>query len=301
MDATVAAWRLAERQWGVVALRQMLEGGIGRATVARWAAAGRLHRVHPGVYAVGHRKLTDQGWLAAALLYAGKGSALSHITGGWWCRMIERRPTRIDVTAPRRRASLPGLELHRSRDLERIVERGLPVTPPARILLDIAPLLPERRLRRVLAETLYRRLATPEEIEAVAGRGKRGSRTLRAALAAHVPELARTKSELEDRFIELCEEHGIPLPEVNVRVCGIEVDAYWPDFGLVVELDGDSSHGGPGRVANDRARELTLREAGLRVRRFSWPQVTRESTRVAADVISALASANPRQESAGAG
>jgi very-short-patch-repair endonuclease len=88
---------------------------------------------------------------------------------------------------------------------------------------------------------------------------------------------------------------------VNVLVCGFEVDAYWPEHRLVVELDGARSHRGSDRVAADRARELALREAGLHVRRFSWHQIVREENRVAGDVLATLASANPRQDSAAPG
>ena len=117
----------------------MLEAGVGRATVARWVQAGRLHRLYPGVYALGHTKLRDEAWLAAALLYAGKGSALSHKTGGWWLQMIHPKPTRIDISTPTRRSSLQALNLHHPRHLDRVFHRGLPVTSPARTLLDIAP------------------------------------------------------------------------------------------------------------------------------------------------------------------
>jgi predicted transcriptional regulator of viral defense system len=73
---------------------------MGDATVSRWVQAGRLHRLFPGVYAVGHRKLGDEGWLAAALLYAGKGAALSHDVAAWWWAMVDRQPSAIDISAP---------------------------------------------------------------------------------------------------------------------------------------------------------------------------------------------------------
>ena len=65
--------RLAERQWGVLAWAQLLRCGVGKATVSAWVAASRLHRIYPGVYAVGHRVLSVEGRLAASVLHAGPG------------------------------------------------------------------------------------------------------------------------------------------------------------------------------------------------------------------------------------
>jgi hypothetical protein len=258
------------------------------------------------VYALGHRKLTDQGWLAAALLYSGKGAALSHDIGAWWWEIVKPRPTRLDVSAPGFRSSLPAQEIagrmtspavlvHHPRKLERVFHRGLPITTPARTLLDIAPTCPRRQLRRALAETFYRRLATPDEVRAVLGRGHAGSRALRAALDSHVPQLERTKSGLEDEFLALCERAGLPLPEINSEICGYEVDAVFRAERVAVELDGESAHGAAGAVHRDRARDLALRASGWLVRRYSWQQVFHEPDLVAADLVAALAGATDPQ------
>ena len=76
VDAEIA--RLAERQHGVVATRQLAALGLARGGVARRAQAGRLHRIHRGVYAVGHPVLTVDGRRMAAVLAAGPGAVLSH-------------------------------------------------------------------------------------------------------------------------------------------------------------------------------------------------------------------------------
>jgi hypothetical protein len=287
-NASVAIARLAGRQWGVVALWQLLEAGIGKATVSRWVASGRLVRIYPGVYALGHTRLRDEGWLAAALLYAGKGSALSHRTAGWWLQIIDCRPTRIDVSAPTRRSSLQALSLHHPRTLERTFHRGLPVTPPARTLLDLAPTLPRRQLRKALAETFFRRLASRSEIEAALGKGRAGSRALRAALKSHLPQFSHSRTDMEDAFLELCERFGLPLPELNERIEGFTVDAVWHTQRVAVELDSELGHGVEGTVHRDRARDLALRRAGWTVLRYSWQQVLREPEAVARDLEAAL-------------
>jgi very-short-patch-repair endonuclease len=159
------------------------------------------------------------------------------------------------------------------------------VTTVSRTLLDLASSVPFNALRRALAEAEYRRLVELEEVGAVLGRGQPGS----AALRMHAPELARTRSRLDERFLDLCESYRIARPEVNVQVHGFTVDAIWRDQGLVVELDGGAAHGTYSAVARDRQRDLALREKGFRVRRYSDEQVSERPGRVAADVLAALA------------
>jgi hypothetical protein len=155
-------------------------------------------------------------------------------------------------------------------------------------LLDIAGQLPFARLRRALAEAEFRRLATVDEIADVLRQGRHGSRALRRALFLHRPQLALTRSALEERFLALCERHSIPLPEVNVKVCGLMVDALWRRERIVVELDGRAAHGTEAGLERDRNRDLVLRAAGYGVLRYTWSQVTRKQMLVAGDLRAAL-------------
>jgi hypothetical protein len=158
------------------------------------------------------------------------------------------------------------------------------VTTVARTLLDVASHLPFHRLRRMVAEADYQRHLEPAAVCAQLGRGRRGSAALRRALALHTPRLARTLSALEERFLALCEDHGIPLPEVNATVAGLMVDALWRGQRLVVELDGARAHATPAAMQRDRDRDLALRTAGYEVRRYTWVQVTEQPDAVANDV-----------------
>ena len=106
--------------------------------MSRWQAESRLHRVYPGVYAVGHDCLPTKGKLAAALFYAGPGSALSHVTAGWWSGILSTPPSRLHVSAPGKRRSLREVCVHGRKVVTRIWHEHLPVTPAARTLLDIA-------------------------------------------------------------------------------------------------------------------------------------------------------------------
>lgn len=255
----------------------------------RHLRAGRLHRVFDGVYAVGHRSLSSEGRLAAALLHAGPGAALSHLTAGWWWRLLSIEPSMIHLSTRRRISPTPALRIHRPRDLERHWHRGLPVTGVPRTLLDCAALLPIARLRRSLAEAEYLRLATLDEIRLALGSGHPGSAALRKALDRHQPRLARTLSVLEERFLALCERSSIPLPEVNVTVAGMMVDALWRHEGVVVELDGHLAHDSRAAIERDRHRDLALRANGYRVLRYTWQQVIGGPEAIAADLRSALA------------
>ena len=285
----LAVAALAGRQWGVIARAQLERTGVGRMTISRWLQDGHLHRLYPGVYAVGHRALSIEGRLAAALLYAGPGAMLSHATAAWWWGLWEAAPSRIHVSAPGRRRSVPGLAVHGRRRLERVWHRRLSVTTVAQTLLDLAIDAAPMALRRALAEAEYRRLVKLDAVAAVARRGVAGSAALNTAVTSHRPELALTRSRLEERFLALCEAEAIPIPQVNATVCGLEVDALWEEQRVVVELDGGAAHGTPAAVERDRRRELRLRVAGYLVLRYSRGQVSTQPRTVAADLRRTLA------------
>ena len=103
-DAEAIA-RLTERQQGVISREQLASAGVGNATIDRWLARARLHRVHPHVYALGHAALSLGGRLFAALLYAGDKAVFSHTTAAWIWSLVDVEPTRIHLTAPGRRGS----------------------------------------------------------------------------------------------------------------------------------------------------------------------------------------------------
>jgi REase_MTES_1575 len=163
------------------------------------------------------------------------------------------------------------------------------VTSVARTLVDLAAMLSFRELRRALAEADYRRLLSASELSRALKSGRPGSRALRRALNQHLPQLAETLSILEQRFLELCEAAGLPLPEVNAKVGGMRVDALWREERLIVELDGAAAHGSWARASRDRERELALRRMGFRVVRYTWKQITERATEVVADLRRQLA------------
>jgi very-short-patch-repair endonuclease len=275
---------IAARQWGVVSHAQLVESGINRNGIARWTAAGRLHRVHPGVFAVGHLALGIEARLTAALFYAGPGAALYGVTAGWWLGIVPATPQRLHVVSPSKRRSLPDVRIHRSRTIQRIWHGRLPVTPPAQTLLDMAGDVRFTVLRRALAEAEYLRLVTVDDVAAVLGRGKQGSAMLRVALETHRPELARTRSRMEERFVLHCERYSLTQPVLNVSIAGWVVDAVWFEQKVVVELDSRTAHSTARAIENDHRRDLELRAAGYTVLRYTWRQLVEEPEQVVADL-----------------
>jgi very-short-patch-repair endonuclease len=112
--------------------------------------------------------------------------------------------------------------------------------------------------------------------------------SLRRALDNHLPELGFTRSEFERRMLELCESARLPIPEVNVPLCGMTVDALWREQRVVVEVDGEGNHGTPAQIARDHERDLRLRVLGFTVLRYAWGQLKRRPDLVAADLRRAL-------------
>ncbi|HWF74354.1 MAG TPA: type IV toxin-antitoxin system AbiEi family antitoxin domain-containing protein [Solirubrobacteraceae bacterium] len=279
--------RVAGAQWGVIGSRQLIDCGVSTSTISRWVKSGRLHCRYPGVYTVGHAWLPVEGELMAALLAAGPGAALSHATAAWWWGLIEGRPETIEVSVPSRRHAPPaGLRFHHPRRLEPASHRRFPVTSVVQTLLDFAVRAALYETRRALAEAEFRGLVDLDEVRRALGRGRPGSATLRTALARHQPELAMTRNRFEAAFLELCESVGIPVPAFNTMVCGHRVDAVWREQRVVVELDGLQGHRTRAQLETDHARDLTLRQHGFEVRRYTWRQVTQKGAQVVADLPS---------------
>jgi very-short-patch-repair endonuclease len=258
--------------------------GVSRSSVGDWHAAGRLHRRHRGVYALGHRNLTDRGRCIEALLYAGAGAVLSHLTAAWAWDLVEELPPIIDVTTRRRIAPSEGLRIHQRRDTERVRREGLPVTLVPRTLLDCAAVLDPKHVAALLREADYQRRLDAQAALALCGRGRAGSAALRRALELHLPELARANGEFEARFAPLVRRAGLPPGRLNARVAGMVVDVVWFEKRLIVELDGVAAHATPAGLRRDRDRELRLRAAGFRVVRYTWHQITRQPDLVVADL-----------------
>jgi very-short-patch-repair endonuclease len=286
---------LAGRQAGRVAAFQLRHLGVGATTTARWTRAGYLHQLLPRAYGVGHVAPSREADLWAAVLYAGPGAALSHVTAAHWRELADFPGPVIHVSTPRACASLPAIAVHRRRtEFAREIVDGMPVTTVAQTVLDVAGSTPDLVLvRKLLAEIEYRTgTLDVDRLRVVCRRGRRGSARLSQALDAHDPRLARTNGRLELGFYLFCERRqrkGIPLPELNVTIDGVTVDAYFRAYALVVELDGDANHRTPAQRRRDRRNELILRGHGIEVARYDWVLVEHEPGLVERDLLATLA------------
>ena len=285
-DPEIAA--LAARQHGVVSRAQLRIAGVQPGAIDRRIAARRLHPIHRGVYAVGHPVLSLEGRWMAAVLAAGKDSVLSHITAGGAWQMRPPGAGTIHVTVPGDpgRKRRPGIRVHRSRTLtphDTTTHRGIPITNPARTLIDLATTLQPLPLEQALDQADRRGLIDFAELKT-----RPIPRSLQAILA-HYTGPAFTRSELEDRFHALCNTHDLPRPTSNTLIEGEEVDFAWRAQRLLVEVDGYGYHRSPSRFENDRERDIMLTLAGWHVLRFTWTQVTTRPDWVARAVAKRLA------------
>ncbi len=266
--------RVAGRQHGVISAQQLAATGLDKDAVAWRARAGRLYRLHRGVYAVGHRSLSWRGRWMAAVLAAGDGAVLSHHSAAALWEFLRPLEGPIDVTVSRdsgrcRRAEL---RIHRSRTLGpgAVTRRhGISVTTPARTIVDLEGTVEPHLLRRAIRQAELK-----------------GHR-LGAGVTVH-----RTRSDLELDFLAFCAAHDLPRPEVNARVGRYLVDFLWRESRLAVETDSWNYHRGSVAFEDDHERELALRRAGFEVRRFTGAQLERRPEAVAADLEEALGRAS---------
>jgi very-short-patch-repair endonuclease len=230
----------------------------------------------------------------AAVLACGDDALLSHVSAAAMWGLTRPRGGDIDVTLVGRTVHRrQGIAVHRARSLrrdERAARQGIPVTSPARTLLDLATTLPARDLGRAAEEAQVQRLLTPHQLHSYLARSsnRRGVRALRAA-TRHDP--AFTRSEAERRLLELIRAAELPEPQANVRIRDHEVDFLWRRHGLVVEVDGYAYHSTRAAFERDRRRDADLEAAGMRVHRVTWRQISHEPEALVARLAVALAPA----------
>jgi very-short-patch-repair endonuclease len=300
-DWVIAA--LAARQHGVVTREQLLALGLGHGAIDHRVACGRLHPVQRGVYAVGHQVLSRRGRWMAAVLAAGPGAVLSHRSAAalWGIWGTQRAKPEVIVA---RRRRLSGIDTHRIAlpDDEITTRDGIPVTTPARTLLDLAEQLTPQRLERAVHEAEHRRLTSPLPLDALLARhrGRRGTVALRAIVDKGRLGSTRTRSDLELDFLVFLDAHHLERPLVNEEIGPYTVDALWPAQRLVVELDSRQAHQTAKAFEEDRARDRDLQVWGYKVLRVTWRQLHADARTIDAQLRALLSppttpAASPRR------
>jgi very-short-patch-repair endonuclease len=212
----------------------------------------------------------------AAVLACGSGAVLSHLSAATLWELLLPWPDAVHVTAATYHHH-PGVVLHRSRSLDQVdvtEKEGIPVTTPARTLVDLGGILDGRSLTRVFNDARVRRLTSSQQVLAAVARSP-GRTTARLRRLAE-EGLGPTRSQLEDAFIAFLKRHRLPPPEVNQAVLGYEVDMLWRERGLIVELDGYRFHGTRVAFEQDRRRDADLMAGGYRVVRVTWRRLKDE-------------------------
>jgi hypothetical protein len=285
--------RISARQHGVIAVEQLYSAGIDKSAISRRVRLGRLHRIHRGVYAVGHRGLSWHGRWMSAVLACGEGATLSHGSAAslWGLLKPIEGPVHVSIPSTSGRKARPGIHIHRCPSLRtpwlaepspspsyprqaggrrgrRLVTHRdrIPVTTVPRTIEDLraSPLIPSHLVRRAIRQAEFKGL----RLEGIESDG--------------------TRSDLESAFLVLFAAHGIPQPEVNPKLGRYEVDFLWREEHLIVEADTFTYHRGSVSFEDDHARDLYLRQRGYAIHRFTDKQLETEPERIVADIRGAL-------------
>ncbi len=291
-DAEVA--RVAEAQRGIVAREQLLAAGLSPAAIKHRLRIGQLHVLYSGVYVFGRPRLEPLAAETAAAIHLKFRGVLSHRSAGHIWGLIDGDGPSIHVSAvasgvrPRR-----GLVVHRVTSLDSSdvrLARGLPVTSPARTVVDMAGFLELHELEAVVALALRRQLvtATAEVATALSRTPKAKGATELKQLLARGARPTLTRSKYERKLIQLLKRADLPMPLVNAMAEGHEVDLLWPERKLVVEFDGFAYHSDRQAFEQDRLRDQRLVAAGYRVIRITARQLDHTPEAVIARLAAAL-------------
>ena len=281
---------------------------MSETAIHRAVAAGRLHRIFRGAYAVGYLSISEQSRLRAATLACGDGAVISHRSAAALLGLLNEGPAVIDVIAPPSRGrKIDGIRFHRVRPPRRDevgTVDGIPCTSPARTLVDLASVVGDWTLRGCFERAAQRKCLDIPAIEASADKGRRGAKSLRALVeewrrAAPVAKKGRLKSPLEAKVLPLLVQRDLTAPLLNAPVQiakgRIEVDFLWPEQRFVLEADSRDFHGTAVAFERDRWRDRELLRAGYTVIRVTHRQAEREAAAIADAITARLEAERPHR------
>jgi very-short-patch-repair endonuclease len=286
------AW-VAERQLALITTRQLHTAGLPRGSVEWRVANGSLHPRFRGVYLVGHPIPVPGAAELAAVLACGDRAFVSHRSAAVLWGLVETSGDAVDVTVVRRRSrSRAGLRVHRVDDLSEADsgERdGIPVTAPARTVIDFTSTAGAEEAERVIAEAFALRLVTESQIRAALERapGRAGVARVQAILGQPGGP-KRTRSGGERAMLRLVRAAHLPAPRTNYPVAGYSADFCWPDQRVIVEIDGYDFHSGRPAFERDHRRDIVHKNAGYEVLRFTARQLAEEPLLVITTIARAL-------------
>lgn len=286
-SAIARAARIARGQHGLVTRAQLLAARVSSTTIERWLARGLLHRVHPGVYRLGHRAPSVEANYLAAVLAGGEDTALAGFAAAHLYVAVPRRPPSPEITGSVD-LDLRGVITRRLAPLadgDVWLHREVPVTSPARTMVDLAGRADLDSLSEISHGLGIRHgLGAADVFAAMARRGRvNGAWKLRALYHGDAAVLL---SRLEKRFVALLRTHGLPLPQTNRKVDSFYVDCRWP--GLTVELLGFRFHSSRHAWVRDQRRAREAYARGDEFRTYTWDDVTDTPAVVIGELTSLL-------------
>ena len=287
-DEAVA--RLAGRQHGIFGGEQAEICGLGRRAREGRVRRGQWRQLHRGVFLLGVDSPSYPARVLAAALRWSPGVAAGGLSSGWLCGMLEREPAEVHITAldGRNRAPLEGVRLHRPRRApgQILWRNGIPLIGPIETLLALAALLPAQELEvacaRALRSHTISRSQLTQRLEQSPPRP--GLRTLRTVVQAPV----LTRSGYERMLRRLVIEAELPQPHYNAPVLGKELDLYWPEAKLGIEVDAYSTHGDAASFEDDRRLDADFGAADIEIRRFTGPRIEHHPHAVIARIAALL-------------
>jgi very-short-patch-repair endonuclease len=295
IDARIRA--VAERQRGRAAREQLLAAGVKSSAILRRVRNGRLEHLHRRVYGLPQTADLPLAAETTALLACSGGALLSHHTAAtlWGLRPGTARPIHVTLIGDRGCPKLTGVTVHRSLTIAPAdirIHEGLPVTSPARTLLDVAPTLTDRDVESLLDEGLFvLRILTRAHVSDVLARaGAHPGRARLARVAGDRTRSTKTDSPPEEALLALIRAAGLPEPELQFPILGYRLDFYWPKLRLAVEVDAYGTHGSRSRFEADRRRDARLlTEKGIVVVRITELAIDTRPLEVIALVARAIA------------
>jgi len=292
---------LARKQHSIFLGSQATARGVTRKMLQRRVAIGRLTATGPDLFLVGGAVMTWEARLLGLVLSAGDGALASHRAAAalWGFEGFNRGTP--ELTVPRgRRFRRSSTKVHESTDLDRCGARtrsGVPVTDPARTLLDLARRLSDPRLTLAIESARRLKLTTWSELIATLARharcGRPGITRLRRVIAAGMHREEVTDSDFELLVLTLLVEHGLPEPVVHHAIRApdgralAEVDLAYPHLKIAIELDG-GVHQRRDVFERDRPRQNRLVLEGWIVLRFTWDAFRDRPNDIVAAVRAAL-------------
>lgn len=289
-------------QCGAISRKQLNRLGLSPGGIDGRVKRAMLFRIYEGTFSTSRRISLETVWMAG-VLKAGDGSALSHMSAARHWRLTNASgPTEVLRTtgsgrnlrsAKRGRsgmdsqaslegyANLPILKIHRTRSLHRsevTLHKGIPVTTVARLFVDICDSIGEGQLRSLLHEASRIGLLKFDEMRATLdrARGRKGVKRLRGIIDEWDPQTALTRNQFEKRVRDLLRRGNLPNPLLNRIVGGYEVDFFFEDYGLILEVDGAQDHNAPHGVERDKDKDSELHLKGFRVLRLTWAMIMRD-------------------------